>query len=242
MMSPRPDAELEKKVIGLVSEGRKIDAIRAYHEASGESLNRSAEVVGKLEEELKTTPPDKLAEYWKVSNKPKQMFLNFELENNNLKVGDQVFDLHGTFQLRGYSYDTLKRIFVLSFYRDAYDGYDWVQTNVQLIFRNVSFLRVHDKPMDAEVHFNSMKIASNMFMKPEIALQVEQELIELQVDEELAASADEGREADTNYIENITADIDWSQYLYIDFIWGAEILICAESVEATLQQSSEIDK
>jgi len=247
----KPDAELEKELVALVSAARTIDAIRTYHKASGESLKQSAQVVGRLDEELKTESPDKLTDYWEIPDETRKLFVNFELENINLKVEGQIFDLHNKFVLQGYAYDSPKRIFVLSFYSEAYNV-GQVQTDLKLIFHNVSFLRVHDKPfdgkfdgenvsfnkMDMEVYFNKMEVVSSMFMKPEIALQVEQELIEFQVDEELAASADEGREADANYIENIIADIDWSQYLYIDFSWGAEILICAETVEVTYQQSA----
>ena len=147
--------------------------------------------------------------------------LNFRIDHNNLEAGGQVFDLHNHFTLQGYAYDTGNRVFELKFRGQTYHGSTpvgtQVTTDLRFTFRNVSRLHVQDLPFDqTNVCFLTMEHVSEMAVPPRLVEWLEEESV--------------GSEGE--------APLDRSACMYIDFIWGVEILIAAETVEATFQQAA----
>ncbi len=135
--------------------------------------------------------------------------LNFCINGINLEVAGQVLDLHNFFCLQQYTYDTWNRIFEIALKGDLYFGDNQVKTDLKITFRNVSCLRIQDDPFDEKnVCFMGMQYVSEIDCKPDIAERLEE-----------------------------TTSIDWSTYLYIDFISGVKILIAAETVEVSFNQA-----
>ncbi len=232
-MSIIPEKNLEKRISDLIYGMNKVEALLAYQEASGASLKRSKEFVDDLENKLRAKNPEKFYDYSKNIN---DEFLNFYIESIYLHFGGQIFDLHNHFKLQGYTYKTQKRIFELAFYGDirycSQNADNKVKADLKFIFRNVSFLRIQDESLDeTNVCFEKIRRVGSMNPKPEIALQVEQEMIERN------AVSPDGK-----YNEESTSGIDWNKYFYLNFVWGVDILIAAETVEASLHQTVEIDR
>ncbi|BAY87665.1 hypothetical protein NIES267_71890 (plasmid) [Calothrix parasitica NIES-267] len=154
--------------------------------------------------------------------------LNFSIEKViNIKVANQIFDLHNEFPLQGYNYKTLEKTFELSFKGNSvyYDNWDDREvgneliTDLKIIFRNVKFLSIRDCPFDeTNVCFTQMKFVNKMI---------------------------EERPGSINEIENLVSSsvyadeiepFGWEEFMYISFIYGVEILISSETVEANFNQ------
>jgi hypothetical protein len=147
--------------------------------------------------------------------------LNFRINTNKLEVGGQVFDLHNHFKLQGYAYDTGNRVFELKLRGRTYHCGTPVETHVttdlRFTFRNVIRLHVKDLPFDqTNVCLLTMGHVSGMAVPPRMVERLEEESAE-----------SEGE-----------PPLERSTCLYINFIWGVDILISAETVEATFQQSA----
>jgi hypothetical protein len=165
--------------------------------------------------------------------------LNFRIDGINIETAGQIFDLHNYFKLRGYNYDTWNGIYEIAlqghlFVDDSELETNKITTDLKIIFRNVSCLRIHERSFDEKnVCFDGMQYVSQMKLKPDIANQLEEYLSEhgditTPIDSETAIEpASDGK----------IAPIDWNNYIYIDFTWGVEILIAAETVEVSFHQS-----
>jgi hypothetical protein len=156
--------------------------------------------------------------------------LNFCIDDTNLEIAGQVFDLHN-FRLQKYTHDTWNRVFEIALKGDSHFDDNQVMIDLKITFRNVSCLRIQDDPVDEKnVCFMGMQYVSEIDCKPDIADRLQAEFLIMPTIAEtaiqLAQTAAEGEKT----------PIDWSTYLYIDFIWGVEILIAAETVEVSFHQ------
>ncbi len=154
--------------------------------------------------------------------------LNFSIDGVRLETAGQVFDLHNFFKLCGYTYNTRDRLFEISLKGDAFFDDTKAITDLKIIFRHVSCLRIYDRSFDEQnVCFEGMQYVSEMEWEPDLVTQ--NQAPTLSIGETTPAGS-----------EREVAPIDWSTYMYIDFIWGVEILVAAETVEVSFIQSSSI--
>jgi hypothetical protein len=149
--------------------------------------------------------------------------LNFQIKGIELELADRKFDLHNHFTLQGYSYDTINRIFELNFKGLVFHSTPELEldnsltTELKIIFRQVIFLRIQDRPFDeTNICFLGMQFVSDLTKDtPEIVMQI-QELF---------------------YTDEIES-FNWKNYIYISFIHGVDILISAETLEVRFNQSN----
>lgn len=227
-MSFKPTPEIEAKIADFIYGGNKAAAVVECRGASGMNLKSSLEFVNKLEEVLRVSSPEKFLEYSRLTN---DKFLNFDIkENIYLHIEGQRIDLHNQFQLHGYTYKSHERVFELAcrgqVHRSPHDAGNNATTELRFTFHNVRFLRIQDEPLyDPNLCFSEMKCVGVMEPKPELALQMEQELVERNA---------VGPQADAKY-EEADANIDWNEYLYVSF-HVVQILISAETVKASIQE------
>lgn len=156
--------------------------------------------------------------------------LNFCIDDTNLEIAGQVFDLHN-FRLQKYTHSTCDRVFKIALKGDSCFDNNQVTTDLKITFRNVSCLRIEDDPVDEKnVCFMGMQYVSEVDFKPDIANRLQVEFFTIPMTGEtviqLAQAAAEGE----------TNPINWSTYLYIHFVWGVEILIAAETAEVSFHQ------
>lgn len=232
-MSFKPGPDLEKELADLIMAGNQVAAILAWREASGESLTRSKEVVEAIENELRTHSPEKFTEYRRNLN---TLFRNFDIEGTQLSVAGQSFDLHA-FLLQGYTHDTATCTFDLTFRGDTYyhspQAETRARTDLTFTFHAVRFLRIQDEAQGPPmIRFQSMRVVSGLTPKPDMVLRVEQEMRERNA---------VGPEADAPYDEGASPEIDWREYVYITLVWGVEILISAERIEASFHQAAAVE-
>jgi hypothetical protein len=151
-------------------------------------------------------------------------FLNFSIKDIYLETAGQVFDLHNHFTLQKYTQNTRDRVFEIFLsgqVRHCSDNHADTQitTDLKITFRNVSSIMIQDTPIDTtNVCFEGMQFVNAMIHQPTIVYQ-------------LAEKADE---------KSPSVEIDWGEYLYIDFIWGVEMVISSETVEVSFHQAAEV--
>jgi hypothetical protein len=161
-------------------------------------------------------------------------FLNFSIKDIYLETAGQVFDLHNHFTLQKYTQNSRNRVFEIflsSQISHCSDNADTqVATDLKITFRNTSSIMIQDKPIagpinstddatdETNICFQGMKFVNAMTYQPTIVCQ-------------LAEKADE---------KIPSVEIDWGEYLYIDFIWGVEMVISSETVEVSFHQAAEV--
>jgi hypothetical protein len=148
--------------------------------------------------------------------------LNFRIDGVKLEVGGQVFDLHNHFKLHGYAHETANRVFTLNLRGHTYHFGTTVETQVKtelrFTFRNVIRLHIKDLPFDpTNVCYLGMATGS----------EIPSHLVE-RLEEE--ARQTDGEEP-----------IDWNACVFINFIWGVDILVSAETAEVCFRQSASAD-
>jgi hypothetical protein len=150
-------------------------------------------------------------------------FLNFSIKDIYLETAGQVFDLHNHFKLEKYTQNTRNRVFEIFLSGQVCHCSDnadtQITTDLKITFRNIASILIQDKSIDTtNVCFEGMEFVNAMTHQPTIVCQLEEEA----------------------YEKNPSVEIDWGEYLYIDFIWGVEMVISSETVEVSFHQVAEV--
>lgn len=152
--------------------------------------------------------------------------LNFKIEGIELKAAGRTFDLHNQFIFSGHRYSSAEQVLTLEF-ADSRSGADLAQPpkpplGLSLIFRQVSFLQLKDTSIDsANVRFSSITLGEGVaFCLPEAF--------------RLARPDRVVQTGDRSFGLGPAAALDWSQCAYLQFIWGVDLLVAAQTVEVSL--------
>lgn len=151
-------------------------------------------------------------------------FLNFRIDGTRLESAYHRFELHDQFTLHGYHYDTQQRR--LEIVLNGLVGWPqaavahWLSTELTLIFRQVTFLRIQDTPFDeTNVCLLQMQFIHALVQQPELVTQIERLCVPHEIE-----------------------PIHWREHLYIAFHWGVEMVIAAETVEAQFHQWNHFER
>jgi hypothetical protein len=146
--------------------------------------------------------------------------LNFHIKATAVELAEQIFELHN-FDLQSYTYDTKKRIFKLQLRGNMSEaspaGFHEVITDLQIIFRDVTFLRIQDSPYEDQYFcLVGMEFVNEILArtsKPNLLVQV-----------------------DNLFDSDEFPVAEWPNYLLINFIGGVDILIAAATAEVSFQK------
>ena len=149
--------------------------------------------------------------------------LNFRIDGTRLESGYHSFALHDQFTLLNYHYYTQQRRFEIVMQGlvgwPTTEVNHWLNTELTLIFRNVTFLRIQETPFD-EQHtcLLKMQFVHELLDQPALVIQIDQLFRSDEIDPG-----------------------QWPNYLYVCFHSSPEMLIAAETVEVRFHQWNHFD-
>jgi len=151
-------------------------------------------------------------------------FLNFHMDGTHLVTAYHNFALHDQFTLQGYQYDTPQRR--LEIVLKGLVGWpqatvtQWLSTELTLIFRQVTFLRLQETPFDeANVCLLQMQFIHQLVQQPELVSQIERLCVPHEIE-----------------------PIQWRDHLYLAFHWGVELVLAAATAEVQFHQRNHFER